>query len=251
MDVAESESKLNGVAFDWQMGNLHVQLNETQLRLALLVAGVGLLFLLLLIQCCCGCGWCCCGARSDNEKSKIDVHDLSNSSTLQDKQKLSLSAGHVHSIGGYAGQPFSAYHEYQADSTHSYEKLRVPHHPSSDAIRKGSRNGRSSSGWPKECKYPSSVDPIYQSSARSSKDGKATYAGSMNGSGASLCYGPRPYSNHGYGGSTNGSMRFGDSNNGPPAGSMTSLQPDFYFMPHQRRYSGEVVRVFVDYNNQM
>lgn len=27
------------------------------------------------------------------------------------------------------------------------------------------------------------------------------------------------------------------------------LQPDFYFMPHQRRYSGEVVRVFVDYNN--
>jgi len=25
--------------------------------------------------------------------------------------------------------------------------------------------------------------------------------------------------------------------------------PDFYFMPHQRRYSGEVVRVFVDYNN--
>ena len=28
-----------------------------------------------------------------------------------------------------------------------------------------------------------------------------------------------------------------------------ALQPDFYFMPHQRRYSGEVVRVFVDYNN--
>ncbi|XP_015781892.1 uncharacterized protein LOC107359829 isoform X2 [Tetranychus urticae] len=27
------------------------------------------------------------------------------------------------------------------------------------------------------------------------------------------------------------------------------LTPDFYFMPHQRRYSGEVVRVFVDYNN--
>ncbi|XP_076338554.1 uncharacterized protein LOC143240269 isoform X1 [Tachypleus tridentatus] len=27
------------------------------------------------------------------------------------------------------------------------------------------------------------------------------------------------------------------------------LQPDFYFMPHQRRYSGEVVRVYVDYNN--
>lgn len=25
--------------------------------------------------------------------------------------------------------------------------------------------------------------------------------------------------------------------------------PDFYFMPHQRRYSGEVVRVFVDYSN--
>lgn len=28
-----------------------------------------------------------------------------------------------------------------------------------------------------------------------------------------------------------------------------ALTPDFYFMPHQRRYSGEVVRVFVDYNN--
>lgn len=24
--------------------------------------------------------------------------------------------------------------------------------------------------------------------------------------------------------------------------------PDFYFMPSQRKYSGEVVRVFVDYN---
>lgn len=27
-----------------------------------------------------------------------------------------------------------------------------------------------------------------------------------------------------------------------------SLQPDFYFMPSQRKYSGEVVRVYVDYN---
>ncbi|XP_018044703.1 PREDICTED: uncharacterized protein LOC108684748 isoform X3 [Atta colombica] len=27
-------------------------------------------------------------------------------------------------------------------------------------------------------------------------------------------------------------------------------QPDFYFMPSQRKYSGEVVRVYVDYNNQ-
>ncbi|KAI5708088.1 hypothetical protein M8J77_016174 [Diaphorina citri] len=27
------------------------------------------------------------------------------------------------------------------------------------------------------------------------------------------------------------------------------LQPDFYFMPSQRKYSGEVVRVYVDYNN--
>ena len=31
---------------------------------------------------------------------------------------------------------------------------------------------------------------------------------------------------------------------GPPAAA-----PDCYFLPHQRRYSGEVVRVFVDYNN--
>ncbi|XP_011304323.1 uncharacterized protein [Fopius arisanus] len=30
----------------------------------------------------------------------------------------------------------------------------------------------------------------------------------------------------------------------------TSQQPDFYFMPSQRKYSGEVVRVYVDYGNQ-
>lgn len=28
-------------------------------------------------------------------------------------------------------------------------------------------------------------------------------------------------------------------------------QPDFYFMPSQRKYSGEVVRVYVDYGSQM
>lgn len=27
------------------------------------------------------------------------------------------------------------------------------------------------------------------------------------------------------------------------------MQPDFYFMPHQRKYSSDVVRVFVDYDN--
>lgn len=32
---------------------------------------------------------------------------------------------------------------------------------------------------------------------------------------------------------------------GPP-----DMQPDFYFMPSQRKYSGEVVRVFVDYNKE-
>uniref|UniRef100_A0A2S2QIJ9 Uncharacterized protein n=1 Tax=Sipha flava TaxID=143950 RepID=A0A2S2QIJ9_9HEMI len=31
-------------------------------------------------------------------------------------------------------------------------------------------------------------------------------------------------------------------------GSGDQLQPDFYFMPSQRKYSGEVVRVYVDYN---
>lgn len=30
----------------------------------------------------------------------------------------------------------------------------------------------------------------------------------------------------------------------------TAQQPDFYFMPSQRKYSGEVVRVYVDYGNQ-
>lgn len=32
------------------------------------------------------------------------------------------------------------------------------------------------------------------------------------------------------------------------AGAGDQLQPDFYFMPSQRKYSGEVVRVYVDYN---
>lgn len=30
----------------------------------------------------------------------------------------------------------------------------------------------------------------------------------------------------------------------------SDMQPDFYFMPSQRKYSGEVVRVYVDYNNK-
>lgn len=36
----------------------------------------------------------------------------------------------------------------------------------------------------------------------------------------------------------------------PPRSNGDQLQPDFYFMPSQRKYSGEVVRVYVDYNNQ-
>lgn len=35
-----------------------------------------------------------------------------------------------------------------------------------------------------------------------------------------------------------------DRHRAPP-----DMQPDFYFMPSQRKYSGEVVRVYVDYNN--
>ncbi|KAL1129684.1 hypothetical protein AAG570_012628 [Ranatra chinensis] len=35
----------------------------------------------------------------------------------------------------------------------------------------------------------------------------------------------------------------------PQRNSSDQLQPDFYFMPSQRKYSGEVVRVYVDYNN--
>lgn len=38
----------------------------------------------------------------------------------------------------------------------------------------------------------------------------------------------------------------------PQSGNASSggdqMQPDFYFMPSQRKYSGEVVRVYVDYN---
>ena len=38
--------------------------------------------------------------------------------------------------------------------------------------------------------------------------------------------------------------------NGKAGPSMHQPQPDFYFMPSQRKYSGEVVRVYVDYANQ-
>lgn len=31
--------------------------------------------------------------------------------------------------------------------------------------------------------------------------------------------------------------------------SLNAMQPDFYFLRHQRRYSGNLVRVFVNYNN--
>lgn len=244
---AEPDSKSNHFALDWQLVNLHVQLNESQLRLLLIGVGVGLLLFLLLVQCCCSRGFrCCCGGNLSNQ-SKLRAHDLSNSSTLQDKQKLSLAAGHLHPVGGFAGQPFSAYHEYQTGSTHSYEKLAVaPPEPP----RKSSRSNRcNNGGWLKEAKY-ASVDPLYQSMARSSKDevGGGGYAGSVGGSGNSGHYSStRPYST-GYG-SSGGGMRFME----PPVanGSMSSLQPDFYFMPHQRRYSGEVVRVFVDYDNPM
>ncbi|XP_044004188.1 uncharacterized protein LOC122849534 isoform X2 [Aphidius gifuensis] len=38
--------------------------------------------------------------------------------------------------------------------------------------------------------------------------------------------------------------------NGTMNSQQSSQQPDFYFMPSQRKYSGEVVRVYVDYGNQ-
>lgn len=40
------------------------------------------------------------------------------------------------------------------------------------------------------------------------------------------------------------------SNNNANGNSQSGQQPDFYFMPSQRKYSGEVVRVYVDYGNQ-
>lgn len=38
----------------------------------------------------------------------------------------------------------------------------------------------------------------------------------------------------------------------PEEAAMASIdKPDFYFMPSQRKYSGEVVRVYVDYNKDL
>lgn len=42
------------------------------------------------------------------------------------------------------------------------------------------------------------------------------------------------------------------SHHQPAESATTALdKPDFYFMPSQRKYSGEVVRVYVDYNKDM
>ena len=60
---------------------------------------------------------------------------------------------------------------------------------------------------------------------------------------------PRPANGNGYGGPPPpppgyGSYdRRGYHNRGPPP----DFPPDHYFMPSQRKYSGEVVRVYVDY----
>jgi len=37
---------------------------------------------------------------------------------------------------------------------------------------------------------------------------------------------------------------------GPPGPNGLNHNPDFYFMPSQRKYSGEVVRVYVDHNKR-
>ncbi|XP_076377238.1 uncharacterized protein LOC143259370 [Megalopta genalis] len=44
----------------------------------------------------------------------------------------------------------------------------------------------------------------------------------------------------------------GNGQQNPAAGGVSTQpnQPDFYFMPSQRKYSGEVVRVYVDYGSQ-
>ncbi len=42
----------------------------------------------------------------------------------------------------------------------------------------------------------------------------------------------------------------GGGGGGAGAGGASAANPDFYFMPSQRKYSGEVVRVYVDHNKR-
>lgn len=56
---------------------------------------------------------------------------------------------------------------------------------------------------------------------------------------------PRPNGNSGY----SPHDKIGRPSSAASLNPQGGLQPDFYFMPSQRRYSGEVVRVYVDYNN--
>lgn len=51
--------------------------------------------------------------------------------------------------------------------------------------------------------------------------------------------------------STQSMMRQSNGNGGPSGGSNgLNHNPDFYFMPSQRKYSGEMVRVFVDHSKR-
>lgn len=45
-------------------------------------------------------------------------------------------------------------------------------------------------------------------------------------------------------------MNGGGGGGGGGAGGASAANPDFYFMPSQRKYSGEVVRVYVDHNKR-
>ena len=59
-------------------------------------------------------------------------------------------------------------------------------------------------------------------------------------------------STNGHGNGGGGSERHVSSSNAGngAAAAMSHNNPDFYFMPSQRKYSGEVVRVYVDHNNK-
>ena len=82
---------------------------------------------------------------------------------------------------------------------------------------------------------------------------RATYSlprapGSRHSSGMASSSGSQP---QGYYTQDRRNMQRFKNPNHAHSGSQTLLQPqpDFYFMPSQRKYSGEVVRVYVDYGN--
>ncbi|XP_074597944.1 uncharacterized protein LOC141852736 isoform X2 [Brevipalpus obovatus] len=130
----------------------------------------------------------------------------------------------------------SHYKDYSATTTssaYSYENFAVTDDPDGLGYKQmngAKMNGRTENGVRKKGSKSSNGGPGYNSTVDRNMDSKTSSFGY-----------PSSYGTHERSKENNSTFRY--FNQPQPR------TPDFYFMPHQRRYSGEVVRVFVDYNN--